>query len=97
MHIPNTRDRQIFSRKDNIDRQIKYLDQQLEKIFNQAEDLIADGKEFDKYLEGGWDEQHYLDISIFLEQKMKILGFYDSIITARKMLEAAKDKNVRRV
>ena len=97
MHIPNTRDRQIFSRKDNIDRQIKYLDQQLEKIYKQTEDLIADGKEFNKYLEGGWDEQHYLDISIWATQRREILDFFDSIIAARKKLEAAKDKNVRRV
>ena len=97
MHIPNTKDRQIFSKKVNIDRQIMYLDQQLQKILKQTEDLIADGKEFHKYLEGGWDEQHNLVVSIWATQRSQILDFFDSIITARKKLKAAKNQNIRRV
>ena len=64
MHIPNTGNHQIFSRKNNIDAHIKYLDQQLEKIFNQSTDLLFDTEEFVKYLENGWDQEHYEDISI---------------------------------
>jgi|TARA_B100001094_G_C18100163_1_gene755278 hypothetical protein len=107
MHIPNTKRSQIFSRKDNIDRQIKYLDEQLEKIFKQTEDLIADGKELDKYLESGWEEQHTeehllseslnLEVSIWATQRYLISDFSDSIITAREKLKASEDKNIRRV
>ena len=97
MHIPNTGNHQIFSRKNNIDAHIKYLDQQLEKIFNQSTDLLFDTEEFVKYLENGWDQEHYEDISIFLEQRRELSGFRDSIITARKRLKAAKDENIRQV
>ena len=97
MHIPNTGNHQIFSRKNNIDAHIKYLDQQLEKIFNQSKDLIFDTEEFVKYLENGWDQEHYEDISIFLEQRRELRGFFDSIITARIKLKAAKDENIRQV